>query len=655
MSERSLIAAPKAPAVPTAARAGVLQRQCACGNRAVGGACESCKGKKNLQAKLTISEPGDRYEQEADRIVEQIMASGRPAVGGGPLRVQRLSSQPAVESDAAAPASVAQVLTGHGRPLEPALRQDMEQRLGYDLSRVRVHTGSDAGRSARDVNAHAYTVGHDIVFGPGRYAPGRPSGRRLIAHELTHVVQQSGGDVASRSDDGPLPVSRAAAVVQRDDAGGGSTEFEDQVTMMSRPSSGPGLVQGTVTRTETAPAGGGQPRQQIQQGEMHVRFDPADCSVTIPFGYNFVQALQATGTGICDSPPATTKVSPLSGDAFNKLKAGVLSDVNSGLNGWFDVRMTGRACPGGCSDRPLPIRVDAHEDTAHPDTTITVVNRGGRADAATICAASWNRSTAVHEGGHQTLGVGDEYPEKDERLRATVPEWFRPERVRRDYSIMGPEEDSRFAMFHERHFHGVKTFLEAAFPGCTATLEAKPRPFLPSYRGTFSVGAASLSGVSGPYLSFGLGLGIPLDRLRRWEVILGPQLTLMSGSGDGRFTNAFLLGARLGLEGSTGAAGHGFVAGGFAEAGRGWFSSSDYGSGGGGSRSAVSTYGEIGLSAGYRAPLISGSTRFSARIEGAVGSVLDAPGIIGPITREIENDPARSYWFRLGVSFGAEF
>ena len=92
----------------------------------------------------------------------------------------------------AAPSIVDQVLASPGRPLEPALRQDMEQRFGHDFSRVRVHTGEGAEQSAQDVNAHAYTLGHNIVFGAGRYAPRSQEGWRLIVHELTHVVQQSG-------------------------------------------------------------------------------------------------------------------------------------------------------------------------------------------------------------------------------------------------------------------------------------------------------------------------------------------------------------------------------------------------------------------------------------------------------------------------------
>jgi hypothetical protein len=70
----------------------------------------------------------------------------------------------------------------------------MEQRFGHDFSRVRVHAGTAAEQSALDVHAHAYTVGHDMVFGAGRFAPGTHAGRRLLVHELAHVVQQSGAE-----------------------------------------------------------------------------------------------------------------------------------------------------------------------------------------------------------------------------------------------------------------------------------------------------------------------------------------------------------------------------------------------------------------------------------------------------------------------------
>jgi hypothetical protein len=82
------------------------------------------------------------------------------------------------------------VLSSPGQPLVPASRRFMESRFGHDFSRVRVHTGENAAASAKAVGALAYTVGHNVVFAGGQYAPATLAGKRLIAHELTHVIQQ---------------------------------------------------------------------------------------------------------------------------------------------------------------------------------------------------------------------------------------------------------------------------------------------------------------------------------------------------------------------------------------------------------------------------------------------------------------------------------
>jgi hypothetical protein len=157
------------------------------------GECEECsKQRWSLQTKLKVNELGDIYEQEADRVADQVMTTpAHSIVSGAPLRIQRYTGQPTGQLDAG-PASVEQALAGPGRPLEPALRQDMEQRFGHDFSRVRVHSGAAAEQSAEEVNANAYTVGHNIVFASGQYAPRTHEGQRLLSHELTHVVQQSG-------------------------------------------------------------------------------------------------------------------------------------------------------------------------------------------------------------------------------------------------------------------------------------------------------------------------------------------------------------------------------------------------------------------------------------------------------------------------------
>jgi Domain of unknown function (DUF4157) len=166
-----------------------------------------------VQAKLKVNEPGDSYEQEAERIASQVLATPSQAALGDASRLQRVAGQSLSETRAA-PASVETALAGSGRPLEPALRREMEQRFGRDFSRVRVHTGGTAEQSARDVNARAYTVGDRMVFGAGEFNPETRAGQRLLAHELTHVVQQSGA---------------AANVVRRSNGFG-----EDEPTLVER-------------------------------------------------------------------------------------------------------------------------------------------------------------------------------------------------------------------------------------------------------------------------------------------------------------------------------------------------------------------------------------------------------------------------------------
>lgn len=172
---------------------GILQRKCACGNSAgAAGTCTECQAKQGLalQTKLKISEPGDVYEQEADRVADQVLATPiHPSINATPLRIQRYT-QTGTETEAVPPSSVHRVLSSPGRPLEPALRQDMERRFSYDFSQIRVYTDSAAAESAQEIDAHAYTMGQKIIFGAAQYAPHSTIGRRLIAHELTHTIQQ---------------------------------------------------------------------------------------------------------------------------------------------------------------------------------------------------------------------------------------------------------------------------------------------------------------------------------------------------------------------------------------------------------------------------------------------------------------------------------
>ena len=171
---------------------------CACG-----GGCPRCRENYPLQAKLEVSRPGDTLEQEADRVAEQVLRMPQPALPDNPevhkstaLRVSRYASDSPALSSPEAPPIVHEVLRSPGQPLDPDARAFMEPRFDHDFGQVRVHSGEQAEQSARTQHARAYTVGRHIVFGAGESPADSTRGRRLLAHELAHVVQQSCADIA---------------------------------------------------------------------------------------------------------------------------------------------------------------------------------------------------------------------------------------------------------------------------------------------------------------------------------------------------------------------------------------------------------------------------------------------------------------------------
>lgn len=155
-----------------------------------------------MQPKLVIHQPGDLFEREADHAAEAVMTGGKPRVAVAsaavlpktpPTAFQRDAGRDniAAHSDSDVTQIVDQVLQNPGQRLEPSAQQWMEQRFGHNFGRVRVHDDAQAHRAAQVVNARAYTVGADVVFADGQYAPGTQEGRKLLAHELTHVLQQT--------------------------------------------------------------------------------------------------------------------------------------------------------------------------------------------------------------------------------------------------------------------------------------------------------------------------------------------------------------------------------------------------------------------------------------------------------------------------------
>lgn len=134
---------------------------------------------------------------DAPGVAQRALAGGRAEAltPDALLHLQRTAGNAGVGALLEEEQLVTQAASGDGQALEPGVRQRMEARLGADLSSVRVHTGPGAAAAARSVQAHAYTVGDDIVFGEDQYQPGTAAGERTLAHELTHVLQQRAGPV----------------------------------------------------------------------------------------------------------------------------------------------------------------------------------------------------------------------------------------------------------------------------------------------------------------------------------------------------------------------------------------------------------------------------------------------------------------------------
>lgn len=151
-----------------------------------------------------------RTRSEApDPLMMKAAMAGRPDVlgRGGMLGLQRAAGNAATAQLMEEGPSVHDVVSGSGQPLDSGVRKDMEARMGHDFSDVKVHTGDAADASARSVSAHAYTVGSNIVFQRGAYDPGSSAGQTMLAHELTHVVQQRNGPVDGTPVGGGVSVS----------------------------------------------------------------------------------------------------------------------------------------------------------------------------------------------------------------------------------------------------------------------------------------------------------------------------------------------------------------------------------------------------------------------------------------------------------------
>jgi hypothetical protein len=191
---------------------------------------ESSAARPTIQAKLAVGAPNDKYEQEADAMADKVVQRLAKGADSNTPSANSFSASPSVSAfksgdglqlkcadcekeniqrkangESEASASIESRLSaskGGGNPLPNETRNQMESAMGADFSGVRVHTGSEAVQMSQDLNAHAFTHGSDVYFNSGKYNPSNTEGSRLLAHELTHTVQQgaSSSDAVQKQD-----------------------------------------------------------------------------------------------------------------------------------------------------------------------------------------------------------------------------------------------------------------------------------------------------------------------------------------------------------------------------------------------------------------------------------------------------------------------
>ena len=282
-----------------------------------------------IQAKLRVSQPNDLYEQEADRVAEQVMRmpdSNVTSILQGPEMIQRkceprasshslcpeceeeeekIPRQPLAntitpliqrqseedeflqtkkkheETPEVTPRIAANIhsLKGGGQPLTDSSRSFLERRFGYGFGHVRVHSDTRAAETARSLNARAFTVGKNVAFAAGQYDPRSTEGRELLAHELTHVVHQTSSDSSSR-------ISRAPdSVIQRDDYEPSTETTLEEAPMCIEP-------QGEMCEAPPTP----QTWEPPEPGDETIVFEDRTLSTSAPYiRYQMAQIIAEKG------------------------------------------------------------------------------------------------------------------------------------------------------------------------------------------------------------------------------------------------------------------------------------------------------------------------------------------------------------------------
>lgn len=298
----------------------MLRRKCACGGEhAGGGDCAECRKKRSLQRK-----PAANTESR---------------------------SVPPIVYDA---------LRSAGQPLDAATRALMEAQFGHDFGSVRVHTDARAAESAAAVNAVAYTVGSNIAFGSHEYAPGTSEGRRLLAHELTHVIQQE-GSVSSE----PLRVGRSDDVAEH--------EATIAAAGLAHADSPSGARTGSVLQRQQ------QGPQPSPSGTPGARTAPP-AGASAPTG----------GSALCSAQPNETFYRTSPSFCMDTASSG---SMHSGFRCYREIP-TGSGCPPGKHVCFNPSSGACDPGQSHVDSTAPSIKRGPTG----MCDLKWYGQCSIEHG-----------------------------------------------------------------------------------------------------------------------------------------------------------------------------------------------------------------------------------------------------------------
>ena len=399
-----------------------------------GGGCPRCRAAQpSAPPAIEIGSPHDAAEHEAERAATQIMHLPLAADTGAKadFSLSRDSAAPSAFHRADAPPIVPEVLASPGQALPGDARADMEARFGRSFSGTRVHTGAPAARSAAAVDAHAYTVGNDIVFGAGRYIPHTLAGRHLLAHELAHVAQNESGSAGALTLR-RVPVTRDLTSVpqyewtgreQRRTANNVSPAY---VSLSFEPTTG--IFTCTFRLRWRFPAGWAEPRRAAyiesfvnvvtaawQDKFPLVRFDGRRATTDIAhvhLAFDSVRAPDMSGTND-DTAYVNWLLTP----------AGAATHDRWTMNVHDSFQYRDRVDAPGVHLDPGSNTSQQHDTSSYTDTTYTNLGSGGQIQAppyqhyfdrgitpgrGPARGGTYTQTASAHEFGHM-IGLADEY------------------------------------------------------------------------------------------------------------------------------------------------------------------------------------------------------------------------------------------------------